>query len=84
MYSKLGAQLAVNDDAAGGLLPQLTFTMPVDGTINPAVGGFANFEFNGEHGQFGDYNLVLEPVPLPAAWLLFAPAFAAPTRLRRH
>lgn len=84
LFSELGAQLAVDDDSAGNLLSQLTITVPVDGTINLAVSGFADFEFIGAHGQFGDYSVVIESVPLPAAWLLLAPAFALLVRLGRR
>lgn len=84
LFSAIGEQLAVNDDFGGNILSQLTVTVPVDGTIHLAVTGFADFNFSGDHGAFGDYNLVVEAVPLPAAWLLFAPAFGMLFRLRKH
>ena len=84
LFSAIGEQLAVNDDFGGSVLSQLTITVPVDGTIHLAVSGFADFDFSGVHGAFGDYNLAIEAVPVPAAWLLFAPALALLLRLRKR
>ncbi len=84
LFNAIGDLLAVDDDSAGGLLSQLTATVPGDGTLHLAVSGFADFDFAGTHGQFGDYNVVIESVPLPAAWLLFAPAFIGVMRMRKR
>lgn len=84
LFSAISERRAANDNFGGSIFPQLSVTVPVDGMLHFAVSGFADFDFIGEHGHFGDYSLAIEAVPLPAAWLLFAPAFAVLARLRKH
>lgn len=82
LYSAIGEPLAVNDDFDGSLLSQLTVTVPGDGMLQLAVSAYPDFGFVGDHGDAGNYSLVIESVPLPAAWLLFAPALAVFLRPR--
>lgn len=67
-----GFLIASDDDGGQEILSQLIATVSNDGVLNFAVSGYPDFDFiTGSHNKFGQYQLTLTAVPVPAAVWLF-------------
>ncbi|KPK79959.1 MAG: hypothetical protein AMJ81_12595 [Phycisphaerae bacterium SM23_33] len=54
-----GVVIEYDDDGAGGLFSRIGGTVPGDGKLNLTVTGYADFLFQGDHSQSGNYTLEL-------------------------
>jgi len=79
LFDNSGVLRADNDDGGDGLLSVLGGLVPADGTVNLAVSGFADFFFEGFHGESGDYTLDITAAPLGEEGISFEDFVILPT-----
>lgn len=72
LFDDTGNLIASDDDGGQDTLSLLIATVSSNGVLNFAVSGYPDFDFaSGSNNQFGQYQLTLTAVPLPAAVWLF-------------
>jgi len=67
-FDDQGDLIDVDDDGGSGLLSLLDLGKPTNPqqSLYLAVTGYADFDFEGDHNEFGEYTLELRQVPTPA------------------